>query len=244
MAKGMQKDEKGYYGFIVKTGTLDEALSYARQRVTLPTPDRRSKREANALYRLNLFEGAINDRLIENQVQRASHELTNIEGDLSPETIPTKLMHVRPSPSADDAIFDTMTRQAQRHYETQQERAMRRSVDLQAQQEAGEIRRGHLSDYHFQGGKSAMLGAEVPLELRAAYVVKPGPAYGTMVSTLVPRAPPPALPRSAGYDSVPSLPTNDEVNGNSRLTRYRVGGRPLLQEADSYDSHRRAVNQM
>ena len=121
---------------------------------------------------------------------------------------------------------------------------MRHRLDLQAEQEAGKIRRGTLSDYHFQGGKNTMLGAEVPLELRAAYVVKPGPAYGTMVSTLVPRTAPPALPRSAGYGAVPSLPTNDEVNGNSRLTGYKVGGRPLLQEADSYDGHRRAVNQM
>ena len=49
MAKGMQKDEKGYYGLIVKTGTLDEALDYAKQRVTLTAPDRRFKREANSL---------------------------------------------------------------------------------------------------------------------------------------------------------------------------------------------------
>ena len=237
----LQKDTF-HYGLRVKTPTLDAALDHVSDPMGIRIPDRKYKRAALGLYRASLFEDHVNGRLWENQQSAASHELTRMEHQLSGETTPFGVTFVKPSPSADDVSFDNMAKHAQVHQETLQEQAFRHKVDMEAQQQMGEVRRANLSDYHFQGRRNSVLYGEVPLELRSMYVQEAGPAYGQVISTLVPRAAPPALPRAAGYGSVRELPTNREVNGEPRLTGFRVGGKPLLKEGDSYDSHRRAAN--
>ncbi len=93
---------------------------------------------------------------------------------------------MRPSPSADDVVWDNMGKQAQTHHKTVQEQAFRHKVDMEAQQQMGEARRSNLSDFHFQGRKNSVLYGEVPLELRSMYVQTAGPAYGQVISTVVP----------------------------------------------------------
>ena len=239
----MQKDERGYYGLLAKTPTLEQAIDHAKDPLHLKLPDRRAKREALSLYRLNLFQDQINGRLLENQTSQTAHELTQTEHSLSNESVPGRLLTVQPSPSADDAVWAEMARHAKEHFETEQQRAMRHKVDAEAQEQLGEVRRGNLSDFHFQGMHNHVLGGEVPLEHRDLYVAEPGLAFGEVV--LVPRAVPRGLPRAAGYGWVRPLPGNRELNNelgpDPRLTGKKVGG-PWVKEASSYDSHRRAAN--
>ena len=231
-----------HYGLRAKTPFLEDALDHVTDPSGIRIPDRAYKRKAMGLYRANLFEDHVNGRLWENQQSAASHELTRMEHELSGESAPATLAFVKPSPSADDAVFETMQQQAVAHHETMKERELRHKVDREAQQQMGEIRRGNLSDYHFQGRRNSVLYGEVPLEHRSMYVQQAGQAYGQVISTIVPRAAPPALPRAAGYGMVPELAANREINGDPRLTGYRVGGKPLAREGDSYDSQRRAAN--
>ena len=239
----MQKDTLGYYGLIAKTPTLDQAIDYAKDPLHLKMPDRRAKREAMSLYRLNMFQDQINGKLLENQQSQVAHELTQTEHSLSQETVPGRLLTVQPSPSADDAMWAEVTRQSKEYFETQAQRALRHKVDAEAQQQLGEVRRGNLSDYHFQGMHCHVLGGELPLEYHTNLVAEKGPAFGEVV--LVPRATHPALPRAAGYAWVAPLAANRELNNelgpDPRLTGKKVGGE-WVKEASSYDSHRRAAN--
>ena len=240
----MQQKDTFRYGLIAKTPTLDDAIDYARDRPNIKFPDRRAKREAMSLARLNLFQDQVNGKLLENQQAHVAHELTRVEHSLSQETVPGRVLDVQPSPSADDALWAEATRQAQKHFETQRERALRHKVDAQAQDQLGEERRGNLSDYHFQGHRNHVLIGEVPSEHRDTLVPEKGPAFGQVV--LVPRATRPQFPRAAGYGWVRELPDNRELNNelgpDPRLTGKKVGGRWVEEEASSYDSHRRAAN--
>jgi hypothetical protein len=239
----MQQKDTFRYGLIAKTPTLEDAIDYARDRPNIKFPDRRSKREAMSLARLNMFQDQVNGKLLENQQSQVAHELTRTEHSLSQETVPGRVLDVQPSPSADDALWAEANCQAQKHQENQKERALRHRVDDQAQEQLGEVRRGNLSDYHFQGMRNHVLIGEVPSEHRETLVPEKGPAFGQVV--LVPRATHPALPRAAGYAWVAPLAANRELNNelgpDPRLTGKKVGGQ-WVKEANSYDSHRRAAN--
>ena len=222
---------------------FEKSFDDAQRSSGIRIPDRHWKRKALGLYHSNLFEDHVNGRLFENQQQRAGHDITNLEHSMSNETTPATLQFVQPSPSVDDVVWDLMHHQAKAHQETMVEQAMRHRVDLEAQQQLGEIRRANLGDMYFQGRRSTILGGEVPIEMRSVYKQVAGPGYGQVISTIVPRHAPPAMPRAAGYGYVPELPANRELNGDPRLTGFMVGGgKTLLKEGDGYDAARRASN--
>ena len=107
----------------------------------------------------------------------ASHVLTSMEHSLSDETVPQALVHVGPSPSADDAIWAEVTKHSQRHFETLQERATRHRVDREAAMQMGEARKDNLSFKYGQGRHNPVLEGEAPIDSLDLKVVDTNQAF-------------------------------------------------------------------
>ena len=238
----MLKDEIAYGTWIAKP-SVDQLVDAAKTPLNIPLPNRRAKAAAFSLYRANMYEEFAANRLKERQMSMASHALTSMEHSLSDETVPQAVVHVGPSPSADDAVWAEVTKHSQRHFETLQERATRHRVDREAAMQMGEARTDNLAFKYGQGRHNPVLQGEAPIDSVRVEAVDTNQAYGYETAMAVPRHVPPQMPRSAGYPAHAELPCNRELNmGQARLTGYSAGGKSLVVPGDSYDSLRRAIN--
>jgi hypothetical protein len=151
-----------------------------------------------------------------------------------------RVIHVAPSTSADDALWQSMTERSQTVFENAQQAALRHRVDAEAVQQMGNLRRGNLSDAYFQGRGNAILQGEAPLE-HLELTEKDGPqmrADGYPVVREVPRAAPMNLPPAAGRVAVPEFPTFAELNLG--LVRPRAQTAVMQLGAESYETLRKA----
>jgi hypothetical protein len=226
---GPPKDQLGYYGLVVKP-TFEQAVDMAKKPLRIPMPDRSARREATSLWRQNLLE---------QQRTAMGYHLASMEHAVSDEIVPGAVIHVTPSPSADDAIWEEIAKGAQRHYETLVERAYRHQVDTEAAAQIGHERRSYLSETYgrFQG--NAILQGEVPVE-ELQMVTQETPARGHLAQTQIHRGAPLNAPISYGYSPHVELPTQRELNMGQARLQGTAGGQNLLKTGDSYESMRSA----
>ena len=227
----MERDKFGYYGLIVKP-SFDEALDAAKKPLRIPIPDRKAKRAA-----LNFYQA----KLLDLQQKAMGYDLTGMQHAVDGQTIPQALYQIEqigPSKSADDAIWQSMADQAQRHFETKREQALRHRVDEEVRDRMAGERTSQLSDAYFQGKANAIIEGEVPLESHFNSVMEEGPARGYEHPRMIPVAAPRNLPRAAGYSSQPEFPTFRELNTGQMRPRG-MAGMTLPKTDDSYETVRR-----
>ena len=228
----MERDKFGYYGLIVKPN-FEEVLDSSKKPLRIPIPDRKAKREA-----LNFYQA----KLLALQQLAMGYDLTGMQHAVDGQTVPERVVQIQqigPSKSADDAIWDNMKAQAQRHFETKQEQALRHRVAAQAAEQMGNERRSHLSDAYFQGKGNSIIQGEVPIETHYKTIVEAGPAAGYEHTREVPIAAPRNLPEAAGYPAQPEFPTFRELNMGQLRPKGVAGGKTLLKTGDSYETVRR-----
>ena len=226
----MLKQRFGYYGLVVQP-SFDEVLDVTKKPLRIPIPDRKAKRAALSFYRA---------KLLQQQQLATGYEVFLLEHALSDETVPGNVIHVAPSKSADDAVWENLTQHAQAHWENKKEQALRHRVDAEATLQMGLERKSALSDAYFQGKGNSILQGEVPLATHYTSTLEQGAAEGYEHVRQIPRAAPQNLPQSTGYPAQPEFPTFRALNlGQARLAGV-VGGKSILKTGDSYTSHRRA----
>jgi hypothetical protein len=223
----------GPYGLRFKP-TFDQALDTAKKPLRIPLPDRSAKLQALSFYR---------EKLRELQASAAQVDVSGYEHRLSDETVPESVLHVQPSPSADDAFFEEMTRHSKQVWENEVQRRQRHRVDAEAQERMRGERAGDLLMIHDQGSFSAVMQGEVPLDERLKVETEKGTAQGYVIEKkVVDRAAPHNLPRAEGYGSFPEFPTFAELNLGLVRPTGEQAGMPLPATQGSYESHRRALN--
>ena len=228
----MEETKFGYYGLREKP-TFEKALDAAKKPLRIPLPDRPAKRAIMSLYRAKLLENA--------QIA-AGFDLARTEHSLSDETAPAAVIFVQPSPSADDALFEEMAKNSHRLWENEAQRQLRHRVDEEARQRMRGERHGDLSEIYSQGGTSAILQAQVPLDVRFKEETEDHEAQGYKVQRLtVDRAAPVNLPRAQGYGPTREFPTYAELNGGLVRPVGQVAGERLAVTGESYETLRRAT---
>jgi len=218
-----------YYG-LAERPKFEQALDAALTSLRIPLPDRAAKRSANSLYRA---------KMLENEKIAAGMELNGYEHRLSDATIPEAVIHVQPSPSADDALFESIARQHQSHFETLQEQRVRHRVDEETRLTYSSERHGDLMRIHSQGRYSHILGGEATLDEQMSVTLEEGPALGHVYEKkTVNRAAPPNLPRANGYGAFSEFPTYRELNAGQVRLEGDVAGHQLPKVGESYESLR------
>jgi hypothetical protein len=176
--------------------------------------------------------------MLENEKIAAGMELNGMEYRLSNATVPEAVIHVQPSPSADDALFEAIARHHQTHVENEQERRMRHQVDEQTRQNFMGERHGDLMRIHSQGRTSHILQGKATFDERMFVELEEGLVPGHVYEKkAVNRAAPPNMPNASGYVAFPEFPTYRELNqGQVRLEGAM--GQQLPKTGESYESLR------
>ena len=231
----MDTVKRGYYG-LVERPKFEDAVDASKTALRIPVPDRKYKRQIFSLYR---------EKLLENEKLAAGFELNGYEYRLKDAPVPESVIHVQPSPSADDALFEVMARQQKAHWETVEERRMRHRIDEETRLQYSSERHAQLVYLHTQGHTSQILQGEVPLDERFAETVEPAAAFGHVIprKVVVRRGAPQNLPQAAGRPAQPEFPTFRELNmGQIRLEGDMAGQELATSTAPSYESLRQAAN--
>ena len=229
----MDTIKRGYAGLIERP-KFEDAVDASRTSLRIPVPDRKFKKQIFSLYR---------EKLLENEKLAAGFELNGYEHRLKDSPIPEAVIHVQPSPSADDALFEVMAERHKAYWENEQDRRLRHRVDEETRLQYSSERHSDLMQLHTQGHHSAILQGEVPLEERFTETLEPGAAQGHVIpKKTVQRAAPHNLPRASGYAAYPEFPTFRELNmGQIRLTGSKTGVESP-RAAESYESLRHTAN--
>jgi hypothetical protein len=224
----MNEIKRSYYG-LAERPKFEQALDAALTSLRIPLPDRAAKRQANSLYRA---------KMLENEKIAAGMELNGMEYRLSNATVPEAVIHVQPSPSADDALFEAIAQHHQTHFENEQERRMRHQVDEQTRQNYMGERHGDLMRIHSQGRTSHILHGEASLDERMSVELEEGLVPGHVYEKkAVNRAAPPNLPPASGDVAFPEFPTYRELN-QGQVRMEGVMGQQLPKTGESYESLR------
>ena len=229
----MDTVKRGYYGLAEKP-KFEDALDVAKTSLRIPLPDRAAKRAVYSLYR---------EKLLENEKIAAGFELNGYEHRLKDSPVPEAVIHVQPSPSADDALFEEVARQHQTLWENEQQRLMRHKVDAEAVLQHSYERHGDLSLAYTQGLNSHILQGEVPLDEVFTETLEAGAAQGYVVQRrTVKRAAPHNMPQACGRPAHPEFTTFRELNMGQIRLEGDVAGERLPKFGESYESLRHSAN--